>query len=115
MKDSSFQKEGTMVIKNKGTWFYFNCFYYLVCMGVLPACRHVCALHTCGALGVQKSASGPLRLELQVAVTPLLQVLGVEPRSSPRTVSMLQPRANALALSASILEVSVCFHFPQSH
>lgn len=90
MKDSSFQKEDTMAIKSKGTWLYFNCFIiwyaWVFCLhaGVSIHFTHVVPSEF-------RRASGPLSLELQVAVTPLLQVLGVEPRSSPRAVSMLQP------------------------
>ena len=72
--------------------FFFFClfgvFLILLCVSeCLPACLRT----TCvpGACGVQKRALHPLELELQMVVRCYMQALGIEPRSSRRTVIAL--------------------------
>ena len=59
-------------------------------MSVLPT--YMCVYYVSGAQGGQKERSGALELDLQTVVSCQL-VLGIDPRSSARTISILNHRA----------------------
>lgn len=55
-------------------------FIYFMCT---PVSEKLCMYHVCvGVRGGRKKGSGSLELKLQVVVSPLMWVLGMEPRSS---------------------------------
>lgn len=50
-------------------FIHFIYFYYLTCVGVWAACMSVYHVE-CGAHGTENRASDPLKLEVQMTVSP---------------------------------------------